>query len=680
MCCNRMTTNLSAASARYPLARPYVRARCTLLTLGLALFPYAAAAEDTPVQWLRHRARRVQANAACPIEYTGSWTLLSSERQEAWGTLGWSEGLWNVVHWCGLDEIGSPTCEANPTRPPSDSQCYGNLTEEERIALRVLGYSIQDWHGCKNPTCPWPDGIPLPSASCLEHLDYLEHRYSPASRSWDSIPLAERIQMERLMWDLDRWNTYSKPNSYAIMWSQLTAQERASAGFLGYNQELWDGCPGTPCFERLFRLQEQLRPVMWVAMLPGIRNLLQALGWTEAQWARGEQPDAWELAWVDLPTLRQQARLLGYTEDSWDGCPDSPCVHRFQHVSQTWDDRSWSSMKLAEQQAWLLLGQTESLWEILGMQQTPTFLSQFYELTPEQQEAALFIQHSPASWRGCSNTSMVQVMDEDQDGGGTQTAGDGDTSVQVDYLVGGSYQTLCVRAVSEAVEDASGCAMSTRTVRGRMTIERPFSEISGNIYGQQVADLPTSFVQVFETAVSRALFCDNPPLSINPNDMVGPNGEPRCDDEDEYNRQRHRIRVVRILEGSIIVDFFIIQNLTATDNTAVYLFEALQRQLAASTSPIALDIHFGSFAAEASMVEIAISQTSASELENVLEFEDLRNQYNEDNMCELTSNWVEDFSCRVGAASHLATPHIWLLMFLHVLLLHQLPGRQIGHR
>merc|ERR1712070_228089 len=104
-------------------------------------------------------------------------------------------------------------------------------------------------------------------------------------------------------------------------------------------------------------------------------------------------------------------------------------------------------------------------------------------------------------------------------------------------------------------------------VRGRMYIDRPFSEISGNVYGKQVSTMPTSFIRVFENAVARALFCGNPPLSNDPNTYLDVYGEPLCQQRSNFEMQKHRIRVLNVVEGSIVVDFFIVANTTKDEIT-----------------------------------------------------------------------------------------------------------------
>lgn len=134
-----------------------------------------------------------------------------------------------------------------------------------------------------------------------------------------------------------------------------------------------------------------------------------------------------------------------------------------------------------------------------------------------------------------------------------------------------------------------------RTVRVRMVIERPFSEISGNVYGSKVAQLPTSFIDVFERSVARSLFCGNPPLSHDSSTYIAPDGTPLCILQANFERQHKRVQVVTVAEqGGIVVDFFIAANTTTYDPTAFELYEALLRQIASAASPLTQDPAFSS--------------------------------------------------------------------------------------
>jgi len=192
-------------------------------------------------------------------------------------------------------------------------------------------------------------------------------------------------------------------------------------------------------------------------------------------------------------------------------------------------------------------------------------------------------------------------------------------------------------------------------VRARMFIDRPYSEISGNVYGKQVATMPTSFIRVFENAVARALFCGNPPLSMNPNTYMGLDGEPLCVEKTNYEKQKYRIRVLNVVEGSIVVDFFLVANVTSSQTTSRLLFEALVRQIGAkTTSPISHDKYFGRFAKKAVVEENRLSSLKWNEMQAALNFEPKRNAYTNANKCILhTDAKLGVTSCGSSSASGL---------------------------
>jgi hypothetical protein len=272
-------------------------------------------------------------------------------------------------------------------------------------------------------------------------------------------------------------------------------------------------------------------------------------------------------------------------------------------------------MKLSERRAWMLLGHSEQLWSSNNL--PATMQKRWAELTPEQQGEAGFLGHSEGTWQGC-NTDWV---------GRNATTGDNQTVV-----------------------DPSGA------VRGRMFIDRAYSEISGNVYGKQVASMPTSFIRVFENAVARALFCGNPPLSLDPQSYLGPDGEPLCIEKTNFEKEKYRIRVLNVVEGSIVVDFFIVANVTQRQIPSRQLFKALGRQVEARlTSPLCHDKYFGRFAKAATLEENMLSSLKWEEMQAALNFEPKRNAYTNANMCILHTD-AKDGVTSCGSSSAKGLP------------------------
>jgi len=271
------------------------------------------------------------------------------------------------------------------------------------------------------------------------------------------------------------------------------------------------------------------------------------------------------------------------------------CLERFAYVKKRWKGIGWMQMKLSERRAWKLLGHSESLWN--AGNNPSTMQMRWVELSPEQQKEAMFLGHSEGTWQGC-NYGWT----------GRNTTGNA----------------------------TNGTVNPNDAVRGTMLIDRPYSEISGNVYGKQVATMPTSFIRVFEEAVGRALFCDNPPLSTDSSTYIGPDGEPLCVQKTKFEMQKTRIRVLNVPPGIIEVDFFITANATPSQDTSRLLFEKLQRQVEQKlTSPLCHDKYFGRFCKAAKVTENRLSSVKYQELNEALDGEKKRNAYDESNKCLL---------------------------------------------
>lgn len=282
------------------------------------------------------------------------------------------------------------------------------------------------------------------------------------------------------------------PLSYAQLWYELQPRQQEAAAFLGYTVEVWERCEkAAPCITRLELLENKWKALRWRDMQQPFQDRLRELGYDEERWTNGDGATLTK-AYMDLSDAEKiSVRLAGYVADTWDGCPNAQCEDRFSYLKRKYTDVSWSALTVAQRRAWQLLGHNDQLWTG-GMMNTITMQLTWEELSLEQRAQAEFLGFSKGTWQGC-NTNWGQNL------GANATQNDGYISTSIE-----------------------------RTVRSRMIIRRPFSEVSGNVYGSAVDRLPTSFIQVFEEAVARALFCSNPPLSEDPQTFVDSDGTPLC--------------------------------------------------------------------------------------------------------------------------------------------------------
>jgi len=327
------------------------------------------------------------------------------------------------------------------------------------------------------------------------------------------------------------------------------------------------------------------------------------------------------------------ARLLGYTKDVWEGCEQSPCLERYNYVLNKYAGLKWGDLTLAQQSGWTMLEHSQALWDAGGMMRTRLFSMRWDELSPAQQRQAAFLGYSKGTWQGCNF--------------------DWGTSINVTIT-------------------ASDFGGPFRTVRVRMVIEAAFSSISGNVYGVAVSTMPTSFIELFERSVGRSLFCGNPDFKNYTIGAFGPDGEPVCKLPEDYERQRQRIRVVTVLEGSIIVDFIIVKNQTAEEPPSIQLYEGLKTQLESFASPLCQDVEFGRYARIAAVEEVPLSDLDPEERQRAMAFEQTRGKYGELNACELSMDARKGkVRCPVASTRSSTFPVAFLLAL--VVLLSALP-------
>lgn len=636
--------------------------------VALAAFSFASADGD--------RKRELQETTVCDDEARWSqlqWEHLSYQESMSWSNLGWEREMWDAAHpipeittlmptttfgrrlrggdyypgaeydqdvrilsgakeedddegesdfWRKLQagiitSTYTPTTTSTTIVPETESRCYQDLTEVQQDAVRTLGYSISKWHVCKNDLCPWPQGIPVPTAKCLTVLHWLEDTLY--TRDWVDLTQSKRDALELIGWSHVRWQEMDWPLAYAKMWYELMPRQQEAARFLGYTTEVWERCEkAAPCIERLEILETTWAQISWVHMEEPFQDRLRELGYNEKRWTNGDSPTLHK-EYKDLTAGQKvSVRLAGYVSDTWDGCPLAQCEERFTYVKKKYGDVQWMQMSVAQRRAWKLLGHNEQLWTDGGMMNTIMLKMQWEELSLEQRAQALFLGHSSGTWQGCNSDWGKPVA-----------------SNKTDFLTSGY--------ISTSIE---------RTVRARMVIRRPFAEVSGNVYGAAVSKLPTSFIQVFEEALARALFCANPPLSEDPTTYIASDGQPLCILTEIYQTQRHRVKVMSVVEGSILVDFFVARNQTAEEVPAPSLYDSLKRMLESDTSPLCQDMHFGKFARVAQVEEIPLSHLSEDELAQAAEFEQMRGKYGIDTACLLLSDAREGVKvCQTASSS-----------------------------
>jgi len=396
----------------------------------------------------------------------------------------------------------------------------------------------------------------------------------------------------------------SPPSIYATAWSQLQPTQRQSAELIGYAEDVWDGCSyKSRCLVRLKLLEEKMAR-RWPDLSDGTRARLSDLGWTSRSYTDGNTPLPYTIPWNALASAQYEAAvLLGYHHDTWAVCAASPCKERFLYVEAHFKNVPWSSMRVALRRAWMLLGYSSEGWGPWKDMNHPASMQMGWDfLVPEQQAAARILGHTRGTWEGCAGVASA-----------TNTSLSSIAALPVD---------------------------PNRAVRALMNIQRPFAEISGNLHGvgSNVASMPTSFIIVFVRSVSRALFCGNPALSEDNSPHVDGNGQTICVNTEAWQRQRHRIQVLSVVEGSIITEFIIRANVTADEPTAEYILGALQRQLASPLSPIAHDPDFGRFAVVANVKEVSMLDLRGQKLQEQAGFENLRKSYDETNMCNLKAD------------------------------------------
>lgn len=261
--------------------------------------------------------------------------------------------------------------------------------------------------------------------------------------------ISEQLAMQVLgyteaSWD-DLTGKVTQPFSSIKYWASLTADEKAAAGVMGYNQVNWNNgtsCPnhGTPKFcpswAQLKSCPDDSKntPKPAITQPPPLacdseRAAGVALGYTQVSWddlsGKEEQPWSSIKHWAALTDTEQKAAgLLGYTQKNWDNDskqePRPAAAFRFwAELAKCGEDpvEATTATPLAcnsERAAAVTLGYTQASWDNLsGKERQPWSASKYwYELSDKEQAAAGVFGYTEKTWEGMPDGKHVVSSDQ----------------------------------------------------------------------------------------------------------------------------------------------------------------------------------------------------------------------------------------------------------------------------
>jgi len=216
--------------------------------------------------------------------------------------------------------------------------------------------------------------------------------------SWDELTEEEQAAWGVLGWDEENWISDDPtmiPVSETTPWADLSAEEQEAATALGYDEASWA--------EIQARIPDGDVDEFWVAQEWGDlkyseQRLWGLLGWNEENWTGDDPtmiPASETTPWEELtPEEQEAATALGYDEASWAEIqariPDGD-------VDEFWVAQEWGDLKYSEQRLWGILGWDADSWaETTDAPESAT--QPWAELSAEQQAAATALGYDEASW------------------------------------------------------------------------------------------------------------------------------------------------------------------------------------------------------------------------------------------------------------------------------------------
>jgi len=304
-------------------------------------------------------------------------------------------------------------------KPPSwrpdtfRGRCYHALSKTQQDHIRNLRYSPQSWNCLMsryNTDCltQWPDDLPQLSDSCLSRTSYAKS--VTMNKPWGDYSAMEVDRLEILGWSRDTWQTTSPSRTAGVAWEDLTYEDRAAVVYLGVEPDVWDLCPQSPCVERLKYIQQNLFYKSWDQLLAGDQGALGMFGWRNQSWeAASDPPPAWKKTYDNLDVDEVTwIRRLGFTADTWSGCPDATCLERLEFQNWKFDvsKQSWNGFREGDQKRLQVLGWTEALWDP-AQPRPSTMNKEWVVLTQTEKEAAQALGYFEDTWQGCA--ALIQT-------------------------------------------------------------------------------------------------------------------------------------------------------------------------------------------------------------------------------------------------------------------------------
>lgn len=274
---------------------------------------------------------------------------------------------------------------------PNEEKEWSELTEAEKNAATILGYSEDNWNDDSNSSSS-DESSPTRHETKMRVIpEEKEEKYE--EYDFQELPAEVKRAAKILGYTLSIWNKGGSVPNEEKEWSDLTEAEQKAATILGYTKDNWDSDSDSDSDSEMPVIPEEEKEKYdrydFQDLPAEVMQAAKILGYTRSIWDKGKSIPNEKKDWSELTETEQIAAItLGYTQKEWDNDSDSKSSPSYG--LSPWDESTQSQLQATSK--------SSTRPPSFKLSFTKYGVYDFDELPPEIQQAALVLGFEQEIW------------------------------------------------------------------------------------------------------------------------------------------------------------------------------------------------------------------------------------------------------------------------------------------